>query len=256
MRAVRLYAEGLTVEERQVPRPQSGEVLVRVHAAAITRDELTWPVDRLPATPAYELSGVVADVAPNVRDLAAGDEVFALTPFDRDGVAAEYAIVPAIVLAAKPRSLTHVQSAALTLAGLSAWQGLFDQGGLRDGERVRVLGASGGVGHLAVQLAANQLAAADEPCDLIFDTVGGDELARSVRSGRRVVSVAEDADGATYFVVTPNRDQLLELARRADAGRLRPAIDSVFSLEDASAAFARVAERGKHGKVVLRAADD
>jgi D-arabinose 1-dehydrogenase-like Zn-dependent alcohol dehydrogenase len=127
-----------------VARPQRGEALVRVHAAAITRDELTWPVDRLPAIPSYELSGVVAKVAPDVRDLAAGDEVFALTPFDRDGVAAEYALVPAVVLAAKPRSLTHVESAALTLAGLSAWQGLFDHGGLREGERVRVLGASGG----------------------------------------------------------------------------------------------------------------
>jgi NADPH:quinone reductase-like Zn-dependent oxidoreductase len=140
--------------------------------------------------------------------------------------------------------------------GLSAWQGLFVHGGLREGERVRVLGASGGVGHLAAQLAGDQLAAADEPCDLIFDTVGGDELIRSVRSGSRVVSVAEEADGATYFVVTPNRDQLLELARRADAGELRPAIDSVFPLDEASAAFARVAERGKRGKVVLRVADD
>jgi NADPH:quinone reductase-like Zn-dependent oxidoreductase len=256
MRAVRLHAQGLTVEELPVPRPQTGEALVRVHAAAITRDELSWPVDRLPATPSYELSGVVADVAPNVGDVAAGDEVFALTPFDRDGVAADYALVPADVLAAKPRSLTHVESAALTLAGLTAWQGLFDHGGLREGERVCVLGASGGVGQLAVQLAREQLAAADEPCDLIFDTVGGDALIRSVGSARRVVSVAEEADGATYFVVTPNRAQLLELARRADAGELRPAIDSVFPLEEASAAFARVAERGKHGKVVLRVADE
>jgi NADPH:quinone reductase-like Zn-dependent oxidoreductase len=239
-----------------VARLQRGEALVRVHAAAITRDELTWPVDRLPAIPSYELSGVVAKVAPDVRDVAAGDEVFALTPFDRDGVAAEYALVPAVVLAAKPRSLTHVESAALTLAGLSAWQGLFDHGGLREGERVRVLGPSGGVGHLAVQLARGQLAAADEPCDLVFDTVGGDALVRSVRSAGRVVSVAEEADGATYFVVEPNRGQLVELARLADAGELRPAIDSVFPLEEGSAAFTRVAERGKRGKVVLRAADN
>jgi NADPH:quinone reductase-like Zn-dependent oxidoreductase len=255
MRAVLLRPDGLTIENLEVPRPQADEALVRVHAAAITRDELTWPVDRLPAIPSYELSGVVAEVARDARGVAAGDEVFALTPFDRDGVAADYAIVPVAAVAPRPRTLTHVESAALPLAGLSAWQGLFDHGGLRKGERVRVLGATGGVGHLAVQLAHGRLAGEDEPCDLVFDTVGGEVLARSVRSSGRVVSVAEEAEGATFFVVEPNSAQLTELARLADAGQLRPAIDSVFPLEEARAAFARVAERGKRGKVVLRVAD-
>ena len=80
-------------------------------------------------------------------------------------------------------------------------------------------------------------------------------LARAVGSARSVVSVAEEAVGATYFIVEPNREQLVELARLADAGELRPAIDSVFPLEHAGAAFARVAERGKRGKVVLRVAE-
>jgi NADPH:quinone reductase-like Zn-dependent oxidoreductase len=159
MRAVRLHHDGLRIEQIPVPKPTEGEVFVRVHAAAITRGELTWPVDRLPAIPSYELSGVITEIARGVRDVAAGDEVFALTPFERDGIAAEYAVVPAAVLAPRPRSLTHVESAALPLAGLSAWQGLFDRGGLREEERVRVLGATGGVGHLAVQLARGQLAA-------------------------------------------------------------------------------------------------
>jgi hypothetical protein len=106
--------------------------------------------------------------------------VFALTPFDRDGVASDYAVVPAAVLAPKPRTLTHVESAALTLAGLSAWQGLFDHGALRNGERVRVVGADGGVGHLAVQLAGDALAGPDERADLVFDTVGGEALAAAV----------------------------------------------------------------------------
>jgi NADPH:quinone reductase-like Zn-dependent oxidoreductase len=256
MRAVRLHREGLVVEELDVHLPRTGEALVRVHAAALTRDELTWPVDRLPAIPSYELSGVVAEVAPDVRDLSEGDEVFALTPFDRDGVAAEYAAVPAALLAPKPRRLTHVESAALSLAGLSAWQGLFEYGGLREGERVRVLGASGGVGHLAVQLARGRVAAAEGACDLVFDTVGGELLAAAVGSAPRVVSVAEEAEGATYFVVEPNRAQLVELGRLADVGELEPAIDSVFPLEEAGAAFARVAQRGKRGKVVLRVADD
>jgi NADPH:quinone reductase-like Zn-dependent oxidoreductase len=256
VRAVRLHPDGIRVEELDVPRPAAGEALVRVHAAALTRDELAWPVDRLPATPSYELSGVVAAVAPDVGGIVEGGAVFALTPFDRDGVAAEYAVVPAAQLAPKPHRLTHVESAALTLAGLSAWQGLFDHGGLQEGERVRVLGPTGGVGHLAVQLAGGQLAGAEERSDLVFDTVGGDMLAAAVGSAPRVVSVAEETEGVTYFVVEPNRAQLGELARRADAGELEPAIDSVFALEDADAAFARLGQRGKRGKVVLQVVDE
>jgi NADPH:quinone reductase-like Zn-dependent oxidoreductase len=251
MRAVRLHDDGLTVEELDVPSPGAGEALVRVHAAGITRDELTWPVGRLPAIPSYELSGVVESVGPDVADVAEGDEVFALTPFDRDGVAAEHAVVPAAVLAPKPRTLSHVESAALTMTGLSAWQGLFDHGALRDGERVRVLGASGGVGHLAVQLAGDALADTDGPSDLVFDTAGGDALAAALGTASRVVSIAGEADGVTYFVVEPSRAQLVELARRADAGELKPAIDSTFPLDDASSAFDRLGERGKRGKVVL-----
>ena len=101
MRVVRLYPDGLKLEEGGAPVPGEGDVLVRVHAAAITRHELEWPVDRLPAVPSHELSGVIAGT---------GEEVFALTPFDRDGVAAEYASVPSSVLAPKPASLTHVEA--------------------------------------------------------------------------------------------------------------------------------------------------
>jgi NADPH:quinone reductase-like Zn-dependent oxidoreductase len=252
MRAVRLHEDGLRIEQIDVPTPGAGEALVRVHAAAITRDELTWPTDRLPAIPSYELSGAVAELGPGVGDLAAGDEVFALTPFDRDGVAADYAVAPASVLAPRPRALTHVESAALPMPGLTAWQALFDHGQLTEGERVRILGQRGGVGHLAVQLVPDQLASEEEDYELVFDTVGVEALRAATGSAARVVSVAEEAEGATFFVVEPNRQQLVELARRADRGELKPEIDSVFELEEAPAAFARVSERGKHGKVVLR----
>jgi NADPH:quinone reductase-like Zn-dependent oxidoreductase len=114
-----------------------------------------------------------------------------------------------------------------------------------------VLGTSCGVGHLAVQLARDALVGADQQCDLVFDTAGGEALAAAIGSAPRIVSVAEEADHVTYFIVEPNRAQLIELGRRADAGQLTVAIDSTFALEDAAAAFARVAERKKHGKVVL-----
>jgi NADPH:quinone reductase-like Zn-dependent oxidoreductase len=268
MNAVRLHAaglEGLRLEQIEVPTPAVGEALVRVHAAALTRDELEWPTDRLPATPSYELSGVVAELGPDASEVEVGDEVFALTPFDRDGVAAEYALVPASLLAPKPLTLDHVEAAAVPLAALSAWQGLFDHGRLEAGRRVLIHGASGGVGHLAVQLArARGADVVDADADLIFDTVGGETLARSgslLREGGRIVSVAEGppaelADRALYFVVEPNRDQLVELAHLVDGGNLRPAIDSVFPLADARKAFERLEARGKRGKVVLRVAPD
>ena len=292
MAAVRLDApglDGLTVEMIQTPQAHAGEALVEVHAAALTRDELEWPVDRLPAIPCYELSGVVVDVADEVERVAVGDAVYALTEFDRDGVAAAYAAVPASLLAPKPSTLDHLQSAAVPLPALSAWQGLFDHGRLHAGQRALVTGAAGGVGQFATQLARwrgahvvgvaspHSLEAARDlgahevvdgsgagledvgPVDLAFDTVGGDLLRRAralVRPGGRVVSVAEEPQppdiDAVYFVVEPGSEQLVKIARLVEAGVIWPLIDSVFPLSDARAAFERSLARGKRGKVVLR----
>jgi len=92
MSALRLHAPGgpdaLAIERVEIPEVDGGEALVRVHAAAITRGELEWPLERLPAIPSYELSGVIAALASDVSDLAVGDSVWALTGFDRDGAAA------------------------------------------------------------------------------------------------------------------------------------------------------------------------
>ena len=244
MLAVRLHDGGLKVDEMEMPSPGPGEVLVRVHAGAITRGELEWPLDRLPAIPSYELSGVVVD---------SGDEVYALTPFDRDGVAAEYAVVPREVLAPKPSRPSHVEAAALPMGGLTAWQALFVHGRLARGERVLITGAAGGVGHIAVQLARHAGATVVEsgPVDLVFDTRGG-----RVPPGERVVTIAEEVPGAVYFVVEPDREQLTELTGLVDAGEVRAEVDSVFPLTEAAAAFERVAARGKRGKVVLEVATD
>lgn len=299
MRAIRLQAPGgpdqLVIDEIETPGHGVGEALVSVHAAAITRHELDWPVDRLPATPSYEFSGVVAAIGTDVEDVSIGEPVFALSGFDRDGAAADYTVVPAAVLAPKPRTLGHVESAAIPLAALSAWQALFDHGKLAEGERVLVHGATGGVGHFAVQLAkwrgsrviapvssanvetARELGADQvidisearfedvvDPVDLVFDTVGGDKLERSpavIRRGGRLVSVAEEppreaAISTAYFVVEPSREQLVELATLADGGDLRPAIDRVFPLANAREAFERSLSHAGRGKIVLRVADD
>ena len=303
MQAVRLHAPGglggLVYEQLETPRPRAGEALVRVHAAAITRDELDWPVDRLPAIPSYEFSGVVVAVAPDVDEVTIGAPVYALGGFDRDGAAADYTITPAELLAPKPRTLGHVASAAIPLAALSAWQGLFDHGHLAEGQRVLVHGAAGGVGGFAVQLAHHRGAevigtvstgnvdtafqlGVDQvvdhtrtrfedvvgQVDLVFDTAGGDRLERSpevVRPGGRLVSVATEPPreraaaagiSAHYFVVAPNREQLVELARLVDRGDLRPVVDEVFPLADARTAFERSLGDHRPGKIVLRVADE
>jgi NADPH:quinone reductase-like Zn-dependent oxidoreductase len=260
MRAVRLHQpgiDGLSVDEIEVPSVGPGDALVRVQAAALTRGELDWPLDRLPAIPSYELAGVVEAVAPGVAEVSPGDAVFGLTPFDRDGSAADYTAVPAGLLASKPEALDHVESAAVPLAALSAWQGLFDHGRLEAGEHVHITGPAGGVGHFAVQLARHRGAELVDPgdgaADLVFDTADGEQLAAA--KGDRVVSVAEEAEGANYFVVTPNRTQLIELAALIDSGALKPMIDSTFPLTEARAAFERTMQHGKRGKVVLRIAD-
>jgi NADPH:quinone reductase-like Zn-dependent oxidoreductase len=269
LKAIRQHPPGgpasLAYEEVETPKPGPGEALILVYAAAITRDELAWASDRLPAIPSYELSGVVASVGPDA-DVAVGDEVYALADFDRDGAAAEYAVVRAELLAPRPRSLDHVESAAIPLAGLSAWQGLFLQGELEEGQRVLIHGATGGVGHLAVQLARSRradVATAFEDVegqvDLVLDTAGGERLERSpavLRPGGRLVSVAAEPPRATgitsvYFVVEPSREQLVELAVLAERGELRPNIAEVFELADARRAFERLEQRPR-GKIVLR----
>ena len=131
MRSVRLPRPGgpeaLALEQLPTPRPGAGEALVRVHAAAITRGELDWPVDRLPATPSYELSGVVAALGQGVEGVAIGEPVYALIGFDRDGAAADYAAVPAGLLAPKPATLGHLEDAraaferSLARASVARW---------------------------------------------------------------------------------------------------------------------------------------
>ena len=242
MWAVRLHERGgfdrLVYEQAPLPQLGIGDVLVRVHAASFTPTELLWPStwtdrlgrDRLPVIPFHEVSGVVAKLGYGTIGVQVGDEVYGLTDWYRDGSGAEYVAVEARNLAPKPASLSHVQAAAMPLAGLTAWQALFDLGRLEAGQWVLIHGASGGVGTLAVQLSkaagarvvatgrawARELVTglgADQYIDvdlerieeaapkvhLVFDLVGGEVLSRSgrvLRPGGRIVSaVGERPDG-------------------------------------------------------------
>ena len=95
----------------------------------------------------------MAEVGDGVTGLSAGDEVYGLVPFDRDGAAAEYVSVPATNVAIRPRTVSHVVAAAAVLPGLTAWEALADHAKVQPGQRVLVRGAAGGVGSFVTQLA-------------------------------------------------------------------------------------------------------
>lgn len=230
MQAIRAHtrggAEQLHLEQAPVPVPADDEVLVRVHAAAITYDELLWDEswtrdgrDRTPIIPSHEVSGVVAATGAGVTDLSVGQEVYGLIAFDRDGAAAQYVAVRAADLAAKPATIDHAHAAALPLAALTAWQALVDHAHVVAGESVLVLGGAGGVGAYVVQLAhhlgaqvtatvssadtadyAQALGAdrvfvrsAEGTFDVVVDTVGGPVLADGyahVRDGGRLITLS------------------------------------------------------------------
>ncbi|NMH81637.1 NADP-dependent oxidoreductase [Pseudonocardia xinjiangensis] len=164
MMAMRAHTQGgpdvLVYESAPRPTPEDGEVLIAVHAAAITFDELAWPetwasggVDRTPIILSHEFSGVVAEVGDGVTGFSVGDEVYGLVPFDRDGAAAEYVSVPVTSVAARPRTVSHVVAAAAVLPALTAWEALVEHAAVQPGQRVLVHGGAGGVGSFLTQLA-------------------------------------------------------------------------------------------------------
>lgn len=165
MKAVRIHEYGspevLRYEDAPRPTPGTAEVLVRIHAAGINPidwkiragDVRGWLKYTLPMIPGWDFSGVIEEIGPNTIDWKAGDEVYARPDIGRDGAYAEYIAVRASEIARRPKSVDHVHAAAIPLAALTAWQALFDAGGLAAGQKVLIHAAAGGVGHFGVQLA-------------------------------------------------------------------------------------------------------
>ncbi|MBO0885407.1 MAG: NADP-dependent oxidoreductase, partial [Mycobacterium sp.] len=153
---------GLTLTEQPHPHAAENDVIVRVHAAGFTRGELDWPAtwsdragrDRTPSIPGHELSGVVVELGYGTSGLTVGQRVFGLSDWARNGTLAEYVGVEARNLAPLPEDIDHVVAASLPISGLTAWQGLYTHGRLEPGQTVLINGAAGGVGTIAIQLAA------------------------------------------------------------------------------------------------------
>jgi len=208
------------VTEADRPELPDDSVMVEVHAAAI--NPIDWIVMdgnlkdmlpyELPWIVGYDVSGVVTEIgsSPDTARFSVGDAVFARADNMQAGTMAEYSAVKASDLAIKPANISHAEAAGIPLAGLTAWQALFDKVGLQPGQRVLIHAGSGGVGTLAIQFAKRAGAwvattasarnkalveslGADqfvdyaskrfenvvEPCDVVFDMLGGEALERS-----------------------------------------------------------------------------
>jgi NADPH:quinone reductase-like Zn-dependent oxidoreductase len=165
MKAMRYHSYGdsdvLVYEEADRPVPGAGQVVVKVAGAAFNPVDVAiragflqqvFPVT-FPHVPNFDVAGVITEAGEGVSGWSAGDAVVAFLPMTEPGAAAEYAAAPAEVLAAAPRTVELADAAALPSAGLTAWQALFEQAGLKAGQNVLVNGAGGAVGGYAVQLA-------------------------------------------------------------------------------------------------------
>lgn len=234
MKAMRIHEYGgpevLEMHEIEIPQPADDELLVKVYATSI--NPVDWKIREgqrkekfpanLPLTLGWDVSGVVAAAGSHVRNFSIGDEVYSRPDPTRNGTYAEYVVVKANQVGLKPRSIDHIRAAAVPLAGLTAWQGLFKYGQLQKGQRVLIHAAAGGVGTFAVQFArwkgayvigtaseanldfVKQIGAHEvidykndrfeerlKAIDLVFDTMGGDTQKRSVqvlKNGGRLIT--------------------------------------------------------------------
>lgn len=170
MKLVRIHRlggpESLEIEDVPMPKPVDDEVVLRVYAAGV--DAIDKAAVRLPAPVGREVSGVVELCGVRARTFRKGDEAFALLGPDRGGYA-DYVVVKATEVALKPRNLDHIHAAAMPLAGLTAWQGLFVHGRLQAGQRVLIHGGASGVGHIAIQMAKAKGA-------FVVTTVAGEDV--------------------------------------------------------------------------------
>lgn len=165
MKAIQIHnyggVEELVYEDIPQPSVAADEVLIKVYASGV--NPVDWKIREglrkavfpttLPLTPGWDVSGVIESIGDDVKEFKKGDEVYSRPNITRNGSYAEYIAVKASEVAFKPKTVDHISAAAIPLAGLTAWQALFDHGKLQPGQKVLIIGASGGVGTFAIQFA-------------------------------------------------------------------------------------------------------
>jgi NADPH:quinone reductase-like Zn-dependent oxidoreductase len=273
------------LEYGDLPEPKLSQnaVIVRMKAAAINPADIalqaglgeslieTW----FPVIPGWDLAGIVEHVGAGVVEFQPGDEVVAYTHQEilHSGTYAELVSVPVERLWRKPKNASWGEAAGLPLAGLTAYRAVIDTLRVSDADIVLVLGASGGVGSLATQLAvasgATVIGSASAPHQTYLKSIGaepvqyGDDVAEQVRKhapagvtaivdcaghgalakamaaaapGARVCSIADSGPGVTTVFARPDIRILARLVDLVEAGSLRVTVAASFALVDAAIA--------------------
>ena len=297
------YGGADVIEVREVADPPVGPDTVLVRAKATSVNPVDWKVregylqgafpHHLPIITGWDVAGVVEAVGPAVRTgLKVGDEVFGYVRRDdlAFGTAAELVPAPERTVARKPAGVSFEEAASLPLAGMTAYQCLVEALDVHPGERVLIHAASGGVGHLAVQIAkalgAHVIGTAspanhdwlkelgadevldyndgpiskqlDTRVDAVVDLIGGDALEDApdqVEDASRVVSVIDAAtvleQGGHYVFVRPSRENLQALTELVESGRLAVTVARTFGLDDIADAHRFSEEGHPRGKVAI-----
>ncbi len=296
MRAVQVARFGgpevLKLTEVERPSPISTEVLVRVIAAGVNpvdcktrRGEgvARW-VGPPPFIPGWDVAGVVEATGYGVTRFKVGDNVYGMPRFPRQaGAYAEYVTAPSRQLALIPTNISPIEAAALPLASLTSWQSLVDVAQLGAGQTVLVHGASGGVGHLAVQIARwrgasviatggrhDREALSARNVDVALDLTGSDtrSLLETLRDGGLLIAVANGAEESVVAdaarrgirveqpLVEPDGHALEEISKLVESGKLKVNVEEVMPLAQAARAHERIEQGGRKGKLVLEVVHD
>ncbi len=239
MKAIRIHSYGgpEVLQYEDVPRPvlNDDDVLIRVHASGVNpvdwkiRDGYFENMITLPLIPGWDVAGVIEEKGPEVTGLEVGDRVYSRPDIFRNGSYAEYIAVKSSEVALMPESIDYLHAASVPLAGLTAWQALFDLAHLKAGQKILIHAAAGGVGHFAVQFAkwvgahvigtasahnheflksigahetidytATAFDDAVQDVDVVFDNMGGEVWQRSwkvLKKGGIMVSTLGGPDG-------------------------------------------------------------
>jgi NADPH:quinone reductase len=323
---IKQFGDANVFETIELPRPEviSGHVLIRVAATSVNpvdykirRGSASGIAPAFPAVIQGDVAGVIEEVGEGVTSFKPGDEVYACAGGVKGtgGALAEYMLADADLVAFKPKSLTMVEAAALPLVSITAWEGLIDRAKIQPGQTVLVHAATGGVGHIGIQLAkafgakvfatassdekleiARQLGADiainyrqktvaeyvaeytnGKGFDVVFDTVGGETLAKSFEAAALNGTVVSISTSQTYdlsplhrkglslhvvFMLIPMLHNmgrashgkiLTEVAKLVDEGKVRPLIDSkIFNFDEAELAHRHLESGQAIGKVVLK----
>jgi NADPH:quinone reductase-like Zn-dependent oxidoreductase len=303
MKAVRVNQWGgpdaAVFENIALPYPGPGEVLARVRAASV--NPVDWAIRegylaeyvQAPITLGVDFAGDIEAVGEGVEGFQVGDAIYGAMGA-RGGAFAEFVVVGAGQIAKKPESLNYTEAASVPHTALTSWQMLFDMAQLREGQRVLVHAAAGGVGSFAVQFAKLKGAhvigtasgqnesfvrslGADEfvnytavpfetvvkGVDIVLDTVGWDTLERSyqvLKPGGTLVCIvtppspelAQKHDvQIKYLGAQPKGDQLAEIAKLIDGGKVKPHVSQIMKFDQVHEALQLSQARHIRGKLVL-----